>query len=106
MVWVVIRLIYYITGAVCVSLRKSLYWSLELARALYPDCEIPPHPILKLTFDHRVNHGINEVLLGMVPLNYHISKKLHSEKAVLPLVLYTGLFGNQPDFLFTMQICD
>ena len=29
-------------------------------------------PLFKLTFDHRVNHQIDEVLLGIIPLNLNL----------------------------------
>ena len=45
---------------------------------------------IKITFDHRVNHTINEVLLGLIPLNFS-SYKLHSEKSCYPLLVYKGI---------------
>ena len=29
-------------------------------------------PLFKLTFDHRVNHQVDEVLLGIIPLNLNL----------------------------------
>lgn len=34
-------------------------------------------PIFKLTFDHRVNHLVDEVLLGIIPINLNLKVRKH-----------------------------
>ena len=72
-----------------VNVTKTLFWALELAHQFDSSLDLE-EPVLKLTFDHRVNHSINEVSFALVPVNFPICPNPHSEKGVLPLLIYKG----------------
>ena len=57
---------------------KVIKWVIQFGRLLGAGTR---RPLFKLTFDHRVNHQIDEVLLGVIPLNLNLqvfSQKLSS----------------------------